>query len=73
MLFFNLKSFHTIHYAGEDMRQEVRDGEPWKKVYGPVFVCLNSVPESGDPNSLCADAKHQVILIGKKIQRKKLL
>ncbi|XP_071940057.1 uncharacterized protein [Coffea arabica] len=43
------------------MRQEVRDGEPWKKVYGPVFVCLNSVPESGDPNSLCADAKHQML------------
>ncbi|CDP08054.1 unnamed protein product [Coffea canephora] len=54
-------SFHTIHYAGEDMRQQVRDGEPWKKVYGPVFVCLNSVPESGDPNSLCADAKHPML------------
>ncbi|XP_071914289.1 uncharacterized protein [Coffea arabica] len=56
-----ISSFHTNHYAGEDMRQQFRDGEPWKKVYGPVFVYLNSVPESGDPDSLWEDAKQQML------------
>lgn len=34
--------------------------EPWKKVFGPVFVFLNSLPAEEDPISLWEDAKQQV-------------
>lgn len=35
--------------------------EEWKKVYGPVFMYLNSLTDLGDPlQELWEDAKNQV-------------
>ena len=34
--------------------------EPWKKVFGPVFIYVNSVFGDGDPFWLWEDAKEQV-------------
>lgn len=35
-------------------------GEPWKKVYGPVFIYLNSTANGDDPLWLWDDAKIKV-------------
>jgi len=35
--------------------------EPWKKVFGPYLVHLNSLPNKGDPRTLWHKAKAQVI------------
>ena len=40
-----------------------KKGEPFKKVYGPVFVYLNSVPRGHDAPALWNDAKRQVLLL----------
>lgn len=34
--------------------------EPWKKVFGPIFIHLNSLPEGEDPLRLWQNAKEQV-------------
>lgn len=53
--------FLSAHYVGEDMVMKVKAGESWKKVFGPVFTYLNSLPnEISDPLSLWQDAKNQV-------------
>lgn len=36
------------------------DGEPWKKVLGPLFVYANSMPNDSDWHQLWDDAKQQV-------------
>lgn len=54
--------FFSTHYAGTDLGIRFRDGEPWKKVFGPVFIYLNSVTTEDDPVSLWADAKEEVKL-----------
>ncbi|CAI0405334.1 unnamed protein product [Linum tenue] len=54
-----LSMFTSTHYTGKDLNTRYRDGKPWRKVYGPVFVYLNSV--SGRPRrsyrKLWRDAK----------------
>lgn len=35
-------------------------GEPWKKVYGPIFIYLNSTPNRNDALGLWDDAKIKV-------------
>lgn len=52
--------FFSTHYAGEIMGIRFRNGEPWKKVFGPVLVYLNSLSDNVEPLSLWADAKEQV-------------
>lgn len=52
--------FHSTHYAGEDMVIKFGDNEPWKKVFGPIFIHLNSLPEGEDPLRLWQNAKEQV-------------
>lgn len=54
--------FLSSHYAGEDLVPKFEAGEEWKKVFGPVFVYVNSVFEgSTDPIPLLwEDAKLQV-------------
>lgn len=47
------------HYAGPNFGVRLRGGEPWKKVFGPVFVYLNS-DTSNTPTSLWDDAKKQM-------------
>ncbi|KAK6125863.1 hypothetical protein DH2020_040389 [Rehmannia glutinosa] len=43
----------------------LRDGEPWKKVFGPVFVYLNS-DAGNNPTTLWEDAKKQMSIETKK-------
>lgn len=52
--------FLSGHYAGQDLVPKFRAGEPWKKVFGPVFIYLNSAPAGDDPFWLWEDAKIQV-------------
>lgn len=55
-----LNMFTSCHYAGKDMNTAYRNGEPWKKVFGPFYVYLNSVATKGDTKSLWDDAKKQL-------------
>ncbi|KAJ9187004.1 hypothetical protein P3X46_002504 [Hevea brasiliensis] len=57
-----LSVFHSTHYVGADMIAKFGANEPWKKVFGPVFVYLNSLSDHGDPLSLWQDAKKQMML-----------
>lgn len=52
--------FLSSHYAGEELGPKFEQGEPWKKVFGPVFIYLNSVMDGEDPLTLWDDAKMQV-------------
>lgn len=53
--------FVSTHYGGEDLVMKFGEGEKWKKVFGPVFIYLNSVPkDKNDAASLWNDAKEQV-------------
>lgn len=52
--------FLSAHYAGQDLVPKIRAGEPWKKVFGPVFIYLNSARKGDDPLWLWEDAKIQV-------------
>lgn len=49
--------FTSLHYVGKDMNTTYTSMEPWKKVYGPIFVYLNS---ASSHNLLWTDAKRQV-------------
>ncbi|XP_031249886.1 probable rhamnogalacturonate lyase B isoform X1 [Pistacia vera] len=56
-----LSMFTSIHYGGKDIDTEYRNGEPWKKVMGPVLVYLNSVSSDKDTYAdLWKDAKKQM-------------
>ncbi|CAI9111388.1 OLC1v1011606C1 [Oldenlandia corymbosa var. corymbosa] len=59
-----LSMFFSTHYAGESLEISFRNGEPWKKVFGPVMIYLNSVSQDDDPLKLWADAKGQMLLEG---------
>lgn len=48
------------HYIGNEMHIRLKDGEYWKKVYGPVFVYLNSAAVERDA---WQDAKAQVLVL----------
>ncbi|KAJ8765648.1 hypothetical protein K2173_014770 [Erythroxylum novogranatense] len=57
-----LSMFTSTHYTGKDMNTRYRNGEPWKKVLGPVFVYLNSVPSKENHRiRLWRDAKLQML------------
>ncbi|THU63922.1 hypothetical protein C4D60_Mb01t20960 [Musa balbisiana] len=55
----SLAIFVSSHYAGDDIVPRVRNGEYWKKVFGPVFIYLNSASTKSDPKLLWEDAKKQ--------------
>ncbi|KAI3884118.1 hypothetical protein MKW92_031969 [Papaver armeniacum] len=55
-----LAIFQSNHYAGEALDTKLQHGEPWKKVFGPVFIYLNSVPDGKDPLLLWEDAQKQM-------------
>ncbi|KAL0543205.1 hypothetical protein IC582_018294 [Cucumis melo] len=58
-----LSMFVSTHYAGKDVSMRFREGEAWKKVFGPVFTYLNSDPTGNDnPGSLWEDAKNQMTI-----------
>ncbi|KAG9440116.1 hypothetical protein H6P81_020281 [Aristolochia fimbriata] len=53
--------FQSGHYSGDQQRPLFSDGEPWKKVYGPVFFYLNRAQGGAPPfPSLWKDAKKQM-------------
>ncbi|KAL6297194.1 hypothetical protein ACE6H2_005336 [Prunus campanulata] len=56
-----LAMFLSGHYAGQDLVPKFRGGEPWKKVFGPVFIYLNSSAIKDDPFWLWEDAKIQMM------------
>lgn len=58
---YTLAMFLSAHYAGEDLVLKLNPGEPWKKVFGPVFMYLNSVMDKDNALSLWDDAKEQYL------------
>ncbi|CAH9135119.1 unnamed protein product [Cuscuta epithymum] len=56
-----LSIFFSGHYMGYSYAVSLRNGEAWKKVFGPVFFYLNS-NEGNDLKSLWADAKRQMVV-----------
>ncbi|OIT27777.1 PREDICTED: probable rhamnogalacturonate lyase B [Nicotiana attenuata] len=56
-----LSVFVSRHYAGEDLVLKFQQGEPWKKVIGPVYLYLNSNASAKDnPSILWDDAKNRM-------------
>ncbi|GFY96055.1 rhamnogalacturonate lyase family protein [Actinidia rufa] len=55
-----LAMFVSAHYGGVELSLQFKSGEPWKKVFGPVFIYLNSVSDGGKALSLWDDAKEQM-------------
>ncbi|XVF17391.1 hypothetical protein REPUB_Repub10bG0117700 [Reevesia pubescens] len=56
-----LSMFTSSHYTGTEIDVFYKKGEAWKKVFGPVFIYLNSA-SSGDDHrkTLWNDAKRQL-------------
>ncbi|KAM7515832.1 hypothetical protein LguiA_005415 [Lonicera macranthoides] len=57
----SLAMFFSGHYVG-DMSLDLQTGEPWKKVFGPIFIYLNSASHNEDHRTLWADAKEQMMI-----------
>ncbi|KAJ1393114.1 Rhamnogalacturonate lyase [Sesbania bispinosa] len=57
-----LAMFLSAHYSGEDLIPKFNAGEAWKKVFGPVFIYLNSLDKGRDPLKLWDDAKRQMLV-----------
>ncbi|XP_058081553.1 uncharacterized protein LOC131229565 isoform X2 [Magnolia sinica] len=57
-----LSVFLSGHYAGEDLTPKFTNGEPWKKVFGPLFIYVNSGFDGTDPLALWEDAKLQMLI-----------
>jgi rhamnogalacturonan endolyase len=55
--------FLSAHYTGEDLVLKLKQNEPWKKVFGPVFIYLNSASDAKDSSPLWNDAKKQVFFM----------
>ncbi|KAL1825588.1 hypothetical protein ACET3Z_012366 [Daucus carota] len=61
----SLATFFSNHYSGDELNLHFGKGEAWKKVYGPVFIYLNSASTKkiNDLHStLWTDAKHQALI-----------
>lgn len=56
-----MQMFTSAHYAGREAGMVFEEGEPWKKVFGPVSVYLNSVSTNDDPLLLWENAKAKVL------------
>lgn len=54
-----LAVFQGAHYAGSDLNPGFEEGEPWEKVFGPVFIYLNSAPPGTPHSALWENAKAQ--------------
>ncbi|KAL8172018.1 hypothetical protein V2J09_023822 [Rumex salicifolius] len=52
-----LAMFVSSHYSGETVIPNFEDGEPWKKVFGPVFMYLNRMEKGQNASLLWEDAK----------------
>ncbi|XP_011016990.1 PREDICTED: probable rhamnogalacturonate lyase B isoform X1 [Populus euphratica] len=59
----SLAMFLSAHYSGEDTVLKLKPGEPWKKVFGPVFIYLNTLlDDENEPHWLWEDAKEQMLI-----------
>ncbi|KAI3832438.1 hypothetical protein MKX03_020672 [Papaver bracteatum] len=56
----SLSVFLSSHYMGQDKTPRFGNGEPWKKVHGPVFLYLNSAPPGTNESALWDDANEQL-------------
>ncbi|KAI3832435.1 hypothetical protein MKX03_020669 [Papaver bracteatum] len=56
----SLTVFFSSHYMGQDKIPMFGNGEPWKKVYGPVFLYLNTDPHCTNESALWDKAKEQL-------------
>ncbi|AET03356.2 probable rhamnogalacturonate lyase B isoform X1 [Medicago truncatula] len=54
-----LSMFVSPHYAGKDVTMEFEEGETYKKVFGPIFVYLNTASSENDNATLWSDAVQQ--------------
>ncbi|EOX91884.1 Rhamnogalacturonate lyase family protein, putative [Theobroma cacao] len=54
-----LSMFVSTHYTGKDIETSYNEGEPWKKVFGPVLIYLNSASKDAR-KTLWEDAKRQL-------------
>ncbi|CAJ2636318.1 unnamed protein product [Trifolium pratense] len=57
---YTLSMFVSTHYAGKEVTMAFQDGETYKKVFGPVFVYLNTDSKENDKLSLWSDAVQQL-------------
>ncbi|CAJ2647305.1 unnamed protein product [Trifolium pratense] len=55
-----LSMFVSTHYAGKTVAIELKEGEAYKKVFGPIFIYLNSAPSKDKFKSLWTDAKQKL-------------
>ncbi|XP_019438831.1 PREDICTED: uncharacterized protein LOC109344523 [Lupinus angustifolius] len=55
-----LSTFVSTHYAGKEVTMSFEEGETYKKVFGPVFVYLNSATNKDNSLSLWSDAVDQL-------------
>ncbi|KAI5419354.1 probable rhamnogalacturonate lyase B [Lathyrus oleraceus] len=55
-----LSMFVSTHYAGKEVTMAFEDGESYKKVFGPVFVYLNTDSSENDNSTLWSDAVQQL-------------
>ncbi|CAH9088011.1 unnamed protein product [Cuscuta epithymum] len=53
----SLMVFFSDHYTGEGFTLSLRNGESWTKVFGPIFIYLNS-DSSKNPSNLWRDAQN---------------
>ncbi|GAV85399.1 Rhamnogal_lyase domain-containing protein [Cephalotus follicularis] len=58
---YTLAMFLSAHYAGEDLVLKLKPDEPWKKVFGPIFMYLNSASDENHKHTLWEDAKEQML------------
>jgi hypothetical protein len=59
---FSLTSFcKRRSVTGQDLVPKFRAGEPWKKVFGPVFIYHNYAPIGDYPFWLWEDARIQMM------------
>ncbi|GAY35216.1 hypothetical protein CUMW_014990 [Citrus unshiu] len=57
-----LAMFHGTHYIGNEILAHFQEGETWRKVFGPIFVYLNSTSDASKAYNLWIDAKKQRLL-----------
>ncbi|KAG6555730.1 hypothetical protein Mapa_002969 [Marchantia paleacea] len=55
-----LGMFHSAHFAGVELCPQFRNGESWKKVFGPVCVYLNKKAAGTAVRTLWDDAKSEL-------------
>nr|XP_043636559.1 probable rhamnogalacturonate lyase B [Erigeron canadensis] len=50
----------STHYGGSELVLKFSEKESWKKVFGPIFIYLNTISDGEDPHTLWDDANNQM-------------